>query len=120
MGILIEHYAGKFPVWLSPVQVKVLSVSEKSFGYAKEVFERLKDAGIRVQLDNSDEKIGYKIRQAQLQKVPYMLVLGEKESDDGTVVTVRTRDGKDLGTVPVDGFIATVIRQTKYRDDKVQ
>ncbi len=120
MGILIEHYAGKFPVWLSPVQVKVLSVSEKSFGYAKEVFERFKDAGIRVQLDNSDEKIGYKIRQAQLQKVPYMLVLGEKESDDGTVVTVRTRDGKDLGTVPVDGFIATVIRQTKYRDDKVQ
>ena len=120
MGILIEHYAGKFPVWLSPVQVKVLSVSEKSFGYAKEVFERLKDAGIRVQLDNSDEKIGYKMRQAQLQKVPYMLVLGEKESDDGTVVTVRTRDGKDLGTVPVDGFIATVIRQTKYRDDKVQ
>ena len=120
MGILIEHYAGKFPVWLSPVQVRVLSVSEKSFAYAEEVYERIKDAGIRVQLDNSDEKIGYKIRQAQLQKIPYMLVLGEKESDDGTIVSVRTRDGKDLGQVQTDMFIGHVLRQTSYRDDGVQ
>lgn len=117
MGILIEHYAGKFPVWLAPVQVKVLSVSEKSFAYANEVYDRLKDAGVRVALDNSDEKIGYKIRQAQLQKVPYMLVLGEKESDDGTIVTVRTRDGKDLGQVQTDMFIARVLKQTAYRND---
>ncbi len=120
MGILIEHYAGKFPVWLSPVQVRVLSVSEKSFAYAEEVYERIKDAGIRVQLDNSDEKIGYKIRQAQLQKIPYMLVLGEKESDDGTIVSVRTRDGKDLGQAQTDMFIGHVLRQTSYRDDGVQ
>ena len=117
MGILIEHYAGKFPVWLAPVQVKVLSVSEKSFAYANEVYDRLKDAGVRVALDNSDEKIGYKIRQAQLQKVPYMLVLGEKESDDGTIVTVRTRDGKDLGQAQTDMFIAHVLKQTAYRND---
>ena len=117
MGILIEHYAGKFPVWLAPVQVKVLSVSEKSFAYANEVYDRLKDAGVRVALDNSDEKIGYKIRQAQLQKVPYMLVLGEKESDDGTIVTVRTRDGKDLGQAQTDMFIARVLKQTAYRND---
>ena len=117
MGILIEHYAGKFPVWLAPVQVKVLSVSEKSFAYANEVYDRLKDAGVRVALDNSDEKIGYKIRQAQLQKVPYMLVLGEKESDDGTIVTVRTRDGKDLGQAQTDMFIAHVLKQMAYRND---
>lgn len=117
MGILIEHYAGKFPVWLAPVQVKVLSVSEKSFAYANEVYDRLKDASVRVALDNSDEKIGYKIRQAQLQKVPYMLVLGEKESDDGTIVTVRTRDGKDLGQAQTDMFIAHVLKQTAYRND---
>ena len=117
MGILIEHYAGKFPVWLAPVQVRVLSVSEKSFAYANEVYDRLKDAGVRVALDNSDEKIGYKIRQAQLQKVPYMLVLGEKESDDGTIVTVRTRDGKDLGQAQTDMFIARVLKQTAYRND---
>ena len=116
-GILLEHYAGKFPVWLAPVHVKVLSVSEKSFAYANEVYDRLKDAGVRVALDNSDEKIGYKIRQAQLQKVPYMLVLGEKESDDGTIVTVRTRDGKDLGQAQTDMFIAHVLKQTAYRND---
>ncbi|MDO5854036.1 MAG: His/Gly/Thr/Pro-type tRNA ligase C-terminal domain-containing protein, partial [Thermoplasmata archaeon] len=114
-GILIEHYAGKFPTWLAPVQVKVLSVSEKSFDYATEVYERLKDSGVRAELDNSDEKIGYKIRQAQLQKVPYMLVLGEKESDDGTIVAVRTRDGKDLGQAQTDMFISQVLRETAYR-----
>ncbi len=117
MGILIEHYAGRFPVWLAPVQVKVLSVSEKSFAYAEEVYDRFKDAGIRVQLDNSDEKIGYKIRQAQLQKVPYMLVLGEKEADDGNVVAVRTREGKDLGLAQTDMFIAHVLKQSAHRRD---
>ncbi len=119
MGILIEHYAGKFPVWLAPVQVKILSVSEKSFAYAKEVFDRMKDAGVRVQLDNSDEKIGYKIRQAQLQKVPYMLVLGEKEAEDGSIVTVRTRDGKDLGQAQTDMFIAHVLKQNAFRNDDI-
>ena len=116
MGILIEHYAGKFPTWLAPVQVKVLSVSEKSFAYAQEVFERLKDSGIRAKLDNSDEKIGYKIRQAQLQKVPYMLVLGEKETENGNIVTVRTRDGKDLGQVPVEIFVGQILKEIARRE----
>ena len=115
IGILTEHYAGRFPVWLSPVQVKVLSVSEKSFGYASDVAAKLKAAGIRVELDNRDEKIGYKIREAQLQKVPYMLVLGEKESDDGSIVAVRSRDSGDLGAVNTDEFIAKVLKETKER-----
>ena len=115
IGILIEHYAGKFPVWLSPVQVKVLSVSEKTFEYASEVAARLKAAGIRMELDNRDEKIGYKIREAQLEKVPYMLVLGEKESEDGGIVTVRCRDGTDAGQMGLDDFIAKVRKETADR-----
>ena len=115
IGILTEHYAGRFPVWLAPVQARVLSVSEKSFDYAAQVAAKLKAAGIRMELDNSDNKIGYKIREAQLQKIPYMLVLGEKESDDGTIVTVRTREGQDLGSMPLDDFIAKVQKETSER-----
>ncbi len=109
IGILIEHYAGKFPTWLAPVQVKVLSVSEKSRPYASEVLDRLKAAGIRCEIDNRDEKIGYKIREAQLEKVPYMLVLGEKESEDGTIVAVRSRDNGDLGAVKTEEFVKNVL-----------
>ncbi|WP_400149369.1 threonine--tRNA ligase [Candidatus Methanarcanum hacksteinii] len=111
IGILIEHYAGKFPAWLAPVQVKVLSVSEKSRPYANQILAELKTKGIRCEVDNRDEKIGYKIREAQLEKVPYMLVLGEKESDDGTVVTVRSRDKGDLGSVKTDEFITNVLNE---------
>ncbi len=115
IGILIEHYAGRFPTWLAPVQVKVLSVSEKSFQYAADVAAKLKTAGIRMELDNRDEKIGYKIREAQLEKVPYMLVLGEKESEDGTIVAVRSRDKGDLGALKLDDFIAQVVGETANR-----
>ena len=115
IGILIEHYAGRFPTWLSPVQVKVLSVSEKSFDYASKVAAQLKAAGIRVELDNRDEKIGYKIREAQLEKVPYMLILGEKESEDGSIVAVRSRDKGDLGAVPTGDFIAQVRKEIDDR-----
>ena len=115
IGILIEHYAGRFPTWLAPVQVKVLSVSEKSFQYAADVAAKLKAAGIRMELDNRDEKIRYKIREAQLEKVPYMLVLGEKESEDGTIVAVRSRDKGDLGALKLDDFIAQVVRETADR-----
>ena len=111
IGILIEHYAGKFPAWLAPVQVKVLSVSEKSRPYANQILAELKTKGIRCEVDNRDEKIGYKIREAQLEKVPYMLVLGEKESEDGTVVAVRSRDKGDLGSVKTDEFIANVLNE---------
>ena len=107
IGILIEHYAGKFPVWLAPVQVKVIPVSEKSMEYASGVYEKLKAAGIRVELDHKDEKVGYKIRQAQLEKVPYMLVLGEKEAADNAI-TVRSRDKGDLGRAQLENFISEI------------
>ena len=107
IGILIEHFAGKFPLWLSPVQVKVIPVSEKSMDYANGVYEKLKAAGIRTELDNKDEKVGYKIRQAQLEKVPYMLVLGEKEAAAGTI-TVRSRDKGDLGSADLDVFVEDI------------
>ena len=114
IGILIEHYAGKFPVWLAPVQVKVIPVSEKSMEYASGVYEKMKAAGIRVELDHKDEKVGYKIRQAQLEKVPYMLVLGEKEAAEGAI-TVRSRDKGDLGRAQLDDFIQEIKKLTETR-----
>ena len=114
IGILIEQYGGKFPVWLAPVQVKVLSVSEKSRDYANEIYDRLKAAGIRTEIDNRDEKIGYKIREAQLQKAPYMLVIGEKEVENRNLA-VRSRDKGDLGSADVDAFIAQVLKETADR-----
>ncbi len=114
IGILIEQYGGKFPVWLAPVQVKVLSVSEKSRDYANEIFAKLKAAGVRTEIDNRDEKIGYKIREAQLQKAPYMLVIGEKEVENRNLA-VRSRDKGDLGSADVDAFIAQVLKETADR-----
>ena len=105
IGILIEHFAGAFPAWLAPVQVKVLPISDKTMDYAEEVFAKLKAAGIRAELDTRSEKIGFKIREAQNQKVPYMLVAGPKEAETGTV-SVRARKAGDLGAKSVDEFIA--------------
>ncbi len=107
IGIIIEHFAGKFPLWLAPVQVKVLPVSEKSHDYAVSVYEKLKEAGIRTELDKRDEKIGYKIREAQIKKIPYMLILGENESASG-LISVRSRDKGDLGSAELDKFIADI------------
>ena len=115
IGILIEHFAGKFPVWLAPVQVKVIPVSEKSMDYAAGVYEKLKKAGIRVELDDKDEKDGYKIRQAQLEKVPYMLVLGEKEAAEGAI-TVRSRDKGDLGAAGLDTFIEDIKKMIQTKE----
>ncbi len=107
IGILTEHFAGKFPTWLAPLQVKVLQVSEKSAEYAKSIFERLDAEKIRVQLDNRNEKIGYMIRQAQyIERVPYMIIVGEKEAAAGTV-SIRTRDSKTV-TMTLDEFIAKI------------
>ena len=114
IGILIEHYAGKFPVWLAPMQVKVLPVSEKSRDYAHQVTEQLEADGIRVVCDDRDEKIGYKIREARgVDRVPYMLILGEKEVEAGNI-SVRDRSNE---TVPmaVDEFIAKVVEETRTR-----
>ena len=114
IGILIEHYAGKFPVWLSPVQVKLLPVSDKSMDYAQEVEKRLKSLGIRVETDTRNEKIGYKIREAQLEKLPYMLIIGDKEKEEGTV-SVRMREKGDIGSMPLSEFAARV---KKENDEK--
>ena len=114
IGILIEHYAGKFPVWLAPVQVKILPVSDKSMDYALEVERSLKEKGIRVETDCRNEKIGYKIREAQLEKLPYMLIIGDKEKEDKTV-SVRMREKGDIGSMALDEFAARV---KKENDEK--
>jgi threonyl-tRNA synthetase len=114
IGILIEHFAGKFPVWLSPVQVKVLPITDRQKDYAKDLCEKMKAAGIRVQLDDRNEKIGYKIREAQMEKVPYMLVVGEKEMEAGQVA-VRRRDKGDMGAIAADEFIATVCKDIEEK-----
>ena len=104
MGILIEHYAGKFPLWLAPVQVKILPIADRFHAYAKEVCQELSDAGIRCELDERAEKIGFKVREAQLDKVPYMIIVGQKEMDAGEI-SVRSRDVGDMGSIGVEQFI---------------
>ena len=103
IGILIEHYAGKFPLWLSPIQVKILPIADKFHGYAREVAEKLEAAGLRCEIDLRAEKIGYKIREAQLDKVPNMLIVGQKEEGTETV-SVRKRDEGDIGNMSVAEF----------------
>ena len=107
IGIITEHFAGAFPVWLAPVQVKVLPISDNQKAYAEEVVARLAKEGFRVELDDRQEKIGYKIREAQLSKVPYMLILGEKEVEAGAV-GVRARKEGDIGAMPIDNFVAKI------------
>lgn len=104
IGILIEHYAGKFPLWIAPVQVKILPISDKFMDYAKQIEKAMYDAKIRVELDDRAEKIGYKIREAQLEKVPYMIIVGEKELNEGNI-SVRSRDLGDLGFKNTDDFL---------------
>jgi threonyl-tRNA synthetase len=103
-GILIEHYAGAFPVWLAPIQVSVLPITDRQLDYAKQVEARLKEAGVRVELDDRKEKVQLKIRDAQLQKVPYMLVLGGREAESGSVA-VRHRKHGDQGVKPLEQFL---------------
>ena len=107
MGVLIEHYAGAFPVWLAPTQCVIVTVTDKHIPYAQQVHDRLIAAGIRSEKYFDNEKLGYKIRQAQLQKIPYMLVIGDREMEGGTVAP-RARDGQNLGALPVEQFIALV------------
>ena len=110
MGILIEHFAGKFPLWLSPVQVKILPISDKFIGYVKEIQSHLQKEGLRCEIDGRSEKIGFKIRTAQLEKVPYMLIAGEKEVKAGSV-SVRRRDGGDLGSMTIDSLLEALHKE---------
>jgi threonyl-tRNA synthetase len=107
IGVLIEHYAGAFPVWLSPVQAVLVTVTDNQIPYGEEVYRKLLDIGVRVERDFKNEKLGHKIREAQLQKIPYMLVIGDKEVASGTI-SPRQRDGKNLGAMTVDAFIELV------------
>ena len=107
MGVLIEHHAGAFPVWLSPVQAVLMTVTDRHIPYGEEVFIKLSDAGIRVERDFRNEKLGYKIREAQIQKTPYMLVIGDREMESNRV-SPRERSGKDLGAIGVNEFIGLV------------
>ena len=115
IGILIEHFAGAFPTWLAPVQVKVLPISEKHVAYAKKAEQSLEAAGVRAELDMQDEKIGYKIRMAQMQKVPYMLVVGQKEAEEG-LVSVRSRFAGDEGQKSLDAFIGEIRQEIDGRE----
>lgn len=110
IGILIEHFAGAFPIWLAPVQVKILPISERHAEYANELAQIMRDQDIRVEVDDRNEKIGYKIREAQLEKLPYMLVVGDKEAETRTVA-VRKRGQGDIGTMSADNFITTAIAE---------
>ena len=115
LALLIEKYAGAFPTWLAPVQVKVLPISEKYADYAARINRTLIDRGIRSELDDRAEKIGYKIREAQLEKIPYMIVVGEKEQEENTV-SLRSRKEGDLGSMPLSAFIEKVEEQVRTKE----
>jgi threonyl-tRNA synthetase len=114
-GVLIEHFAGDFPLWLAPEQVRILPISDKIAGYAADLKQKLRDHGVRVEVDNGSEKIGAKIRLAQLAKVPYMVVIGAKEQADNTL-SVRSRRHGELGVVPTDDFLARIDGEIRTRE----
>ena len=114
IGILTEHYAGAYPTWLAPVQAIVLPITDKFNAYAAQVAEQLIQAGVRVEVDHRNEKIGYKIREAQMQKIPYMLVVGEKEASSQTV-SLRKRGEGDLGAVSVEQLVSDLVCEIKER-----
>jgi threonyl-tRNA synthetase len=117
IAILTEHFAGAFPVWLSPVQVVVMPISERQNDYAVQVAKKLEELDIRVELDNRNEKIGYKIREAQMQKIPYMLVVGDKEVEN-SAVAVRDRKEGDRGSMSLDDFINNIQKEIREKTNK--
>jgi len=113
--VLIEHYKGAFPVWLSPAQVSVLTITERSSQAAAGIVEKIRAAGIRVSLDDDNEKIGAKIRKATMEKIPYMIILGDKEAESG-LISVRKRSGEESKDVKLDDFIASVKEKIRTKD----
>jgi len=114
VAIITEHFAGAFPTWLAPVQARVLPISEKHSEYAKSVHARLRAAGIRAHLDDRNEKLGYRIREAQVQKVPYMLVVGEREAQQGTA-SLRQRGSEQSAVLPVDQIVHDLVSEVGAR-----
>jgi len=114
IGFLIEHYAGAFPVWLSPIQVAVIPISEKHFEYAKKVAEELKNINIRVEIKNENETLGKKIREAEMQKIPYLLILGDKEAQ-GQHISVRERGKGDVGQMQMEKFVEKISEEIKSK-----
>jgi threonyl-tRNA synthetase len=114
-GILIEHHAGKLPAWLAPVQAIVLSITEEYGAYAQDVAQLLRGGGLRVEADVRNEKIGYKIREHTLQRIPFLMVVGSKERDSGTIA-IRSRDGQDLGVLPLEHAVTLLLHETQAPD----
>ena len=114
IGVLIEHYAGAFPVWLAPVQVVVINITDKQAEYCEDIKAKLKQQGVRVELDLRNEKIGFKIREHTLQKIPYLIVIGDREIENQQVA-VRMRSGEDLGVMSIDEFQKTLVSQLAKR-----
>ena len=119
LGILIEHYAGKFPLWIAPVQVKILTVADRFEEYAKKLKERLESESIRVEIDSRSESMPYKVREAQSEKIPLILTVGEKEADNGTVA-IRTLDNKVHFGVKTDDFVKKVLQNIKEKKIKAE
>jgi threonyl-tRNA synthetase len=114
LAFLIEKYAGAFPLWISPVQVKVLPITDRTKAYAEEICDKLVAQGIRAEVDSRNEKIGYKIREARLDRIPYTLVVGDKEAEEGTV-NVNTRGSEEKLSMKVDEFVAKVVEEDKKK-----
>jgi threonyl-tRNA synthetase len=115
LALLIEKYAGAFPMWLAPTQVKILPIADRHFDYAYDVKKQLEAKGMRVELDDRNEKIGYKIREARLQKVPYMLVIGDSEVESGAVAVRMRGENGDLGAMPLDDFINRAVEEIETK-----
>jgi threonyl-tRNA synthetase len=115
IAILTEHYAGAFPAWLAPVQVKLLAITDRSNDYIRQIADLFKDSNIRAEIDLRNEKIGFKIREAQMEKVPYMLIIGDKEVETGTV-SVRSRSKGSLGTMKLDEFKELLLKEIENKD----
>ena len=114
IGVITEHFAGAFPTWLAPVQVKLMAMTDRTHDAVNDLADKLNAAGIRVETDLRNEKIGFKIREAQMQKIPYMLIIGDKEVENG-VVAVRSRKAGDLGTMTLDAFIERIDEEVRIK-----
>jgi threonyl-tRNA synthetase len=114
IGVLIEHYAGAFPLWLAPEQARIINITDDQSEYCEQIYAQLRARGIRIEKDLRNEKLNYKIREAQLMKIPYMLIVGEREKEEGTI-TVRKKDGQNLPAMTPEAFFDLVIEECNRR-----